>query len=69
MSKTRNADLLPEAAAAGHIGKHPKTLQLQRRLGTLPFPHLKIGGRYFYRREHLDAFLRDCEIAPARRSA
>ena len=57
-------ELLPEAKGAEFIQKHPQTLRKQRREGTLPFPYLRIGGRYFYRRSVLEKYLRDCEIHP-----
>jgi hypothetical protein len=61
--------LLAEIEAARYLCRHPQTIRKQRQSGTLPFPHLKVGGRFFYRRSHLDEYLATCEVAPGQQSA
>jgi hypothetical protein len=56
--------LLSEIEAARYLRRHVQTIRKQRQSGTLPFPHLKVGGRFFYRRSHLDHHLNACEIPP-----
>ncbi len=56
-------ELLPEKDGAAYIHRHEQTVRRQRRDGTLPFGYLKIGGRYFYRKSVLEAYLRECEVA------
>lgn len=63
---TEHDPLLPEIEAAKYLHQHPQTLRKQRREGTLPFPYLKIGGRFHYRRSALDQYLEQCEVAPKR---
>lgn len=57
-------ELIAEKEAAKVLHRHPVTLRKARRDGNLPVPYLKIGGRYFYRRSTLEAFLVACEVRP-----
>ncbi len=50
-------DLVPADVWADEIGKDPKSLQRDARLGIGP-PHVRIGNRAYYHRRQCDAFLR-----------
>jgi hypothetical protein len=61
--------LLTETETAEYLRRHPQTIRKQRQLGKLPFPYYKSGGRFFYRRSHLDAYLSECEVQPREQTA
>jgi hypothetical protein len=66
----RNDDpLLTEIETAKYLRRHPQTIRKQRQSGTLPFPYMKVGGRFFYRQSHLDDHLAECEVSPTRQTA
>ena len=64
-STETNPSLLPEIDAAAYVKRHVQTLRKARHEATIEFAYVRIGGRYFYRREVLDAYLRACEVQPS----
>jgi hypothetical protein len=51
-------DLVPADVWADEIGKDPKSLQRDARLGIGP-PRVRIGNRCYYWREQCDEYLRE----------
>lgn len=54
-------------AAAEYLDTSAATLAKWRYLGEGP-PYVKLGRRVVYRRETLDAYLRELEVSPLRAS-
>ena len=54
----RPAELLTLREAAEYLHRKPSTLYHWRCRKHNPIPCIEIAGRYFYRREDLDAFIR-----------
>lgn len=55
--------MLDERDAATYLGSSVRKLQRFRKDGCGP-RYRKVGGRFWYPRDLLDEFLRDCEIDP-----
>ena len=53
----KHPDLIPSEVWAGEIGKAPKSLQRDARLGVGP-PRVRIGNRAYYYRPQCDEYLR-----------
>lgn len=53
--------LLPSSEAAQFLGKSTHWVQVNRK--RLGIPHYKIGGRYYYKEEELEAWLNLNHIA------
>ena len=66
----RPAELLTLREAAEYLHRKPSTLYHWRCRKHNPIPCIEIAGRYFYRREDLDAFIREhkgessCKLNP-----
>jgi len=53
----QHPDLIPSEVWADEIGKDPKSLQRDARLGVGP-PRVRIGNRAYYLRRQCDEYLR-----------
>jgi hypothetical protein len=63
---THTLDLIPSAALARLLGIKPDTLVLWRANGKSP-PFLRLGGRIYYRRAVVEAWLAEHDCAPSER--
>lgn len=58
---TLKNNLLSRKEAAEYLGVHPQTLAKWASTGAYQLKYLKIGGRAFYRKSDLEAWLRTRE--------
>jgi hypothetical protein len=63
-----DADFISEIDAAKELHRHPQTLRVWRRDGSVRLKYLRIGGRYYYRKTEIQRFLQSCE-GPEKASA
>lgn len=62
-------DMISEADYAADRGVSLRTIQRERALRSCP-PYIKLGGKVFYRKAAIDAWLLEQEITPpAKKSA
>jgi hypothetical protein len=62
-------DYIAEPAAAIELGIDKRTLRKWRRTGEGPPGYVRIGHRFFYRAEVIEAWLRSREAKPIRQRA
>jgi hypothetical protein len=65
MHMDRKSPLLSDREAAEYLRLKPATLRTWRSTHAVDVPHIKIGGRVFYRQPDLDQFLESCARRPA----
>ena len=55
-------DRLTRKEAAKYLGVSPNTLEVWACTGRYKLKYIKVGRKVFYRRSHLDAFLKSREV-------
>jgi hypothetical protein len=63
--REKEADFVTKAELAHHIGCHVNTINRWIRMGTIPGPHCRPGGKHpIWLRKHYEAFRRTGEWPP-----